>query len=152
MLDTSDVDSSLYQINLEGGDGEVHLWHGDDTLYGSDGMDTIFGNGGNDVLQGNGGADRLNGGEGNDTFRYVDIGDAGDIIEDFEAGDMLDLTDLLAANGMGSVEDAINDGAVSVTQSGANVEVAFNGTTLATLEGASIEDVAFTSFSNSAIM
>src|SRR5690606_30005905 len=63
MLDTSAVDSSLYQVQLEGGGGEVHLWHGNDTLFGSDGIDVIFGNGGDDVLQGNGGADRLIGGK-----------------------------------------------------------------------------------------
>ncbi|GEM_PF-970275 len=143
MLDTSAVDSSQYKIRLEGGGGEVHLWNGNDTLYGSDGIDVIFGHGGNDRLQGGGGADKLNGGAGNDIFSYAKIGDAGDIIQGYEKGDRLDLTELLAANNIGSVDQAIAGGKLNVSQSGANAVVKFDGATLATIENTNIDDVMF---------
>ncbi len=149
MLDTSMVDSSQYKVMLEGGGGEVHLWHGNDNLYGSDGMDIIYGNGGDDVLTGGAGADVLNGGAGNDIFRYEDIVDAGDIIQGFETGDALDLTELLAANGMSDLETALAEGDVTLTQNGANVEVGFNApdaeaVTLVTIENTNTEDLQFT--------
>ncbi|NCC20840.1 MAG: hypothetical protein EOM26_00085 [Alphaproteobacteria bacterium] len=142
------IEGARGQIHAGGGDDVVYGDVADDVLYGDGGMDFLCGDGGNDVLTGGAGADRLHGGAGFDTFRYMDIGDAGDIIQGFEAGDRFDVTELLAANGYGSVDEALESGALSVAQNGAHVTVGFTaGTesvTLATVENASVDDLLFT--------
>jgi endoglucanase len=136
-------------VNGGGGDDAIFGDTADDVLYGGDGMDFLYGHDGNDILAGGAGADLLNGGDGADVFRYTDIGDAGDLIQGFGGGDALDLNELLASNGMGSVDSAIADGSVNVSQNGPNVEVSFNvegagAVILATVENADAGDMAFT--------
>ncbi|MGZ9108699.1 MAG: calcium-binding protein, partial [Micavibrio sp.] len=143
LLADSDNDEAIV-INGGNGNDTLHGGTADDTLYGYDGMDFLYGHDGNDTLVGGRGADTLNGGAGNDVFRYTDITDAGDIIQGFAAGDKLDLTELLDANGMESVEKALADGNMNVTQKGAHVEVGFNGITLATVENVNTDDLLFT--------
>ncbi len=153
MLDTSALDHSKFDVFLYGegdvllssgndkvtliggapgkvyggaGDDVIYGDTGNDILYGGSGMDFLYGHDGNDILIGGPGADLLIGGAGADIFRYLDIGDAGDVIQGFEAIDRIDLNALLAANGLGSMDKALSDGYVSVTQSGAHAVVAFD--------------------------
>ena len=92
---------------LEGGDG-------DDQLDGGAGNDTLLGGEGDDILIGGAGNDSLLGGAGIDIFA-LESGDEGtvgspavDTIEDFVTGangDVLDLSDMLQGEDLGSLAD-----------------------------------------------
>ncbi|NCC22331.1 MAG: hypothetical protein EOM26_07700, partial [Alphaproteobacteria bacterium] len=146
------------QATLHGGGGNDALYGdtADDVLYGDGGMDFLYGDDGNDILVGGAGADLLNGGGGHDVFQYLDIADAGDVLQGFEAGDQLDLLNLLAANGIGSMDEAFSGGYVTAAQAGANATVSFDAdgaagsakaVTLATIENFASDDLTFAGMS-----
>ena len=95
-----------------------------ETLAGGGGADTINGLGGNDRLTGGAGNDSLDGGGGADTFVFA-AGHGEDTIAGFVAG-----TDMISLEGVTS--DSFG-AAVTATQDGANVEVAWAGGTITIL-------------------
>lgn len=135
-------------LNGEGGNDWMLGGSGNDTVNGGDGNDRMFGNDGNDRMTGGAGADRMAGGAGDDVFVYTALSDAGDTITDFDAtGDLFELSALMTAIGYAG-SDAVGDGYVGITQSGANtlVQVDADGggdgfTTLATLENVTATDI-----------
>jgi Ca2+-binding RTX toxin-like protein len=171
IVDTGYIDHAKYDVFLQGtgavtlggrddriamasgSKGNVHAGYGNDTLYGHDGIDFLYGDGGNDVISGGRGADTLSGGSGSDTFVYSNALEGGDIITDFTSTDKLDLTELLAANGMGSLSasQALSGGYVKTAVSGNDVIVSFDkdgagsqaAVTLATLKGAADDHITF---------
>ncbi|MGB3421827.1 MAG: Calx-beta domain-containing protein, partial [Dolichospermum sp.] len=99
---------------LNGGDG-------DDIIKGNAGVDRLFGDAGNDTLYGGLGNDQLTGGAGADIFA-LETASGSDIIFDFVSGtDLFDLT------------DALSFGNLSFNQSGANTQILFGGSLLATV-------------------
>ena len=112
------------------------------------GIDTLNGNGGNDTLNGGAGADRMEGGAGDDVFAYSALSDADDTITDFNAtGDLFELSALMTAIGYIGC-DAVADGYVGLTQSGANTLVQIDADgggdgflTLATLENVTATEI-----------
>jgi Ca2+-binding RTX toxin-like protein len=171
-VDTSYLNHALYDVYLSGtgavtlsskadsvmmtagSKANVHGGYGNDTLYGHDGIDFLYGDGDNDVISGGRGADTLAGGSGSDTFVYASALEGGDIITDFTSTDKLDLTELLAANGLGtlSTAQALSGGYVKTVTSGNDVVVSFDkdgagsqaAVTLATLKGAADDHINFT--------
>jgi glycerophosphoryl diester phosphodiesterase len=100
---------------------------GNDVLYGDQGNDTLYGDAGNDLLVGGLGADTLLGGAGRDTFVLApDEEGSSDLFNDFVVGE--DYIALL---------DGLTVEQLSIGQVGQNTEIAFNGSTLATLTGVS---------------
>lgn len=89
---------------------------GNDTLIGSSGNNVMNGGDGDDLLIGGGGNDTLAGGDGADTFR-LGSGTGDDVILDFADG-----TDRIDFSGSGI---AFAD--LTITQVGADAEIAFNG-------------------------
>ncbi len=131
--------------NLSGGNGNDYIYgragndtlNGDggiDHLYGQNGNDTLIGGEGNDFLQGGAGNDNLTGGDGQDTF-VLAAGKGTDTITDFEDG-----SDIIRLNG------GIQLGQLSITDSLGNVDISFNGETLATLQGVSAADLSADDF------
>jgi Ca2+-binding RTX toxin-like protein len=122
------VDGSSGDDVVLGGEGDdlVFGGSGDDRLEGGAGDDMLSGGSGNDVLFGGAGEDRLNGGSGNDSLvggDGIDIfalesGDEGsigvpavDTIADFTlgvGGDVLDLSDMLQGEDLGSLDGFLN--------------------------------------------
>ena len=135
---------------LYGGNGNDILNAGDggDHVQGDTGDDTLNGQGGNDHMNGGAGADRMAGGAGDDVFVYTALTDAGDTITDFNAtDDLFELSALMTAIGY-TGSDAVTDGYVGISQSGANtlVQIDTDGggdsfTTLATLENVTATDI-----------
>ena len=108
-----------------GGNDSIRGQDGLDTLYGGAGNDTISAGNGNDFLSGDAGSDVLIGGLGLDTFAFnVKVGLLGngvDTVTDFVLG-----TDSLSiANGSSSN--------VTFVQDGADIDVFYSGTQIATL-------------------
>jgi Ca2+-binding RTX toxin-like protein len=119
------VDGSSGDDVVLGGEGDdlVFGGSGDDRLEGGAGDDVLSGGSGNDVIFGDAGDDRINGGSGNDSLvggDGIDIfalesGDEGtvgvpavDTIADFTlgvGGDVLDLSDMLVDEELGSLDD-----------------------------------------------
>jgi Ca2+-binding RTX toxin-like protein len=122
---------------VDGGSGDdvVLGGQGDDLVFGGSGNDRLEGGDGNDVLRGGAGADRINGGDGDDRIiggsgddslvggGGIDIfalesGDEGsvgtpavDTIDDFAiggSGDVLDLSDMLQGEDLGSLDSYLN--------------------------------------------
>ena len=112
-----------------GGDGVDSLYGntGNDILNGGLGQDTVYGNAGDDDLESGTGGDNLHGGTGNDTYRFAR---GSGYVGVYEASNARADTDriLMGAN--------INPADVSVTQSGATLNLTINGTS----EGISIFD------------
>ena len=118
-------------------------------LDGGGAADTMIGGDGDDTITGGLGADKLTGGIGRDTFDFNLMAEAGDTIGDFKlgaTGDILDLSDLLDGIGYAGT-DAIADGVVLFTKSGANTIVRIDedgsagagaATTLVTLTNAAL--------------
>jgi Ca2+-binding RTX toxin-like protein len=112
------------------------------------GIDTLNGNGGNDTLNGGAGDDRIEGGTGDDVFAYSALSDADDTITDFNTtGDLFELSVLMTAIGYIGC-DAVADGYVGLTQSGANTLVQIDADdggdgllTLATLENVTATEI-----------
>ena len=120
----------------------------DDILVGGADDDSIYAYGGNDTLNGGAGADRMEGGAGDDVFAYSALSDADDTITDFNAtGDLFELSALMTAIGYIGC-DAVADGYVGLTQSGANTLVQIDADgggdgflTLATLENVTATEI-----------
>lgn len=94
---------------------------GNDKLVGGAGNDTLIGGAGNDRLNGGSGTDILTGGTGNDLFQFEAAWGA-DKVLDFEHGrDHLDLRAVYDINGLDNL---------SITQSGADTQIAFAGQTI----------------------
>lgn len=135
-------------LNGEGGNDWMLGGTGADTVNGGAGHDRMFGNDGNDRMTGGAGADRMAGGAGDDVFVYTALSDAGDTITDFDAtGDLFDLSALMTAIGY-TGSDAVADGYVGITQSGANTLVQVDGdgggdgfVSLATLENVTATEI-----------
>jgi Ca2+-binding RTX toxin-like protein len=120
----------------------------DDILVGGADDDSIYAYGGNDTLNGGAGADRMEGGAGDDVFAYSALSDADDTITDFNAtGYLFELSALMTAIGYIGC-DAVADGYVGLTQSGANTLVQIDADgggdgflTLATLENVTATEI-----------
>jgi Ca2+-binding RTX toxin-like protein len=119
-------------ILLEGGDDDDVIFGGAgiDVLKGDAGTDTLFGGAGADSLDGGAGNDTLTGGKGDDTLTGGDAAGVGtdvfvweladegtigapaiDTITDFDNsvnGDILDLSDLLVGEDVGSLESYLH--------------------------------------------
>jgi Ca2+-binding RTX toxin-like protein len=147
---TADVNAVSGNTITGGDDSEILLaGSGNDTLVGNTGDDVLLGNAGNDILQGGEGDDLLIGGSGDDTLVggsgidmfALEAGDEGtttspavDTISDFTlgaGGDVLDLSDMLQGENLGSLDDYLNfsydagtgDTTISVdTQGGSSFE------------------------------
>ncbi|MDH3631818.1 MAG: tandem-95 repeat protein, partial [Gammaproteobacteria bacterium] len=118
------VDGSSGDDVVLGGEGDDQVFggSGDDRLEGGAGDDVLTGGSGDDVIFGDAGDDRINGGSGNDSLvggDGIDIfalesGDEGtvgtpaiDTIADFTVGvggDVLDLSDMLQGEDLGSLD------------------------------------------------
>lgn len=135
-------------LNGDGGNDWMLGGAGADTINGGTGNDRMFGNDGNDRMNGGAGLDQMAGGTGNDVFVYSALSDAGDTVTDFNAADdLFELTALMTAIGYAG-SDAVTDGYVGISQSGANtvVQVDSDGggdsfVTLATLENVAATDI-----------
>jgi Ca2+-binding RTX toxin-like protein len=135
---------------IDGGAGNDNIYGGndDDTITGGSGVDRMFGHDGNDRMNGGAGADRMAGGAGDDVFVYSALTDAGDTITDFNATEELfELSALMTAIGYAG-SDAVADGYIGISQSGANTLVQIDADgggdgfgTLATLEGVTATDI-----------
>lgn len=125
-------------INGDNGDDEIYGGPDNDILSGNAGHDRVFGGTGNDQLFGNTGNDLLRGGIGNDILtggERIDYfvlapGEGTDTITDFE----VNVDQLLLENGL-VVE------ALSISQSGDNTLIEFNGETLAILNNVNSADI-----------
>jgi Ca2+-binding RTX toxin-like protein len=126
------------------GDDRLEGGAGDDVLNGGTGNDDLFGDDGDDILIGGSGDDNLLGGAGIDIFA-LESGDEGsvvtpavDTIGDFAFGvngDVLDLSDMLQGEDLGSLADFLEfsyDGVTGATT--INVDVAGNSDMLDTFE------------------
>jgi Ca2+-binding RTX toxin-like protein len=104
-----------------GNDGDIQGDDGNDTLFGGTGNDTLDGGANDDILTGGKGDDTLTGGDaagvGTDVFVWelADEGTIGapaiDTITDFDNsvnGDILDLSDLLVGEDVGSLENYLH--------------------------------------------
>ena len=111
------------------GDDNVSGNAGHDRVFGGTGDDQLFGNTGNDLLRGGIGNDILTGGERIDYF-VLAPGEGTDTITDFE----VNVDQLLLENGL-VVE------ALSISQSGDNTLIEFNGETLAILNNVNSADI-----------
>ena len=118
------------RIGGKGGDDMLFGEAGDDRIWGDDGDDILYGGLGNDTLTG----DDFSGGRGSDTF-VLAAGEGTDTIVDFEVG-----VDFIGLAG------GLTFGALSISQSGANAAIAFNGETLAVLNGISASALDASSF------
>ncbi len=123
--------------NLIAGDGNDHLFgfSGNDILNGGAGIDHLLGQQGDDSLIGGAGSDFLRGGNGNDTLNggadedifVLEVGRGTDTIVDFNNDeDLIRLT--------GDLEFA----ELSITASGSDAQISFNGELLAILENTDI--------------
>ncbi len=94
---------------------------GDDVINGMGGDDILWGNAGNDTLIGGAGADWLKGGNGADTY-VLDDASAVDTIADFSIpnGDKIDLSIMLDGQPGFTQDGALDDGFISLTQSGSD--------------------------------
>jgi Ca2+-binding RTX toxin-like protein len=124
---------------LSGGEGNdiINGGGGNDFLSGGPGDDDLFGGAGDDILIGGAGSDDMTGDAGADTFVIgFDSGSDGikDIIADYNYndGDSVDLTALLS--GSGATQANIGT-LVSVTDAGADTNIAIDGDVVATLTG-----------------
>jgi Ca2+-binding RTX toxin-like protein len=146
-LDTSNVDPNTGStvllegtgnVNLSNGNnsltvandtiGHIYGGNGNDVIHGGDQADFLFGGAGNDVINGGQGNDVLGGGRGTNTFEYDGLFDGHDIIVDFSNNDAIDIGRLLDTNGLTfkSVDQAIKDGNIVLTQDGENTNIAFD--------------------------
>lgn len=124
---------------LSGGEGNdiINGGGGNDFLSGGPGDDDLFGGAGDDILIGGAGSDDMRGDAGADTFVIgFDSGSDGikDIIADYNYndGDSVDLTALLS--GSGATQANIGT-LISVTDAGADTNIAIDGDVVATLTG-----------------
>lgn len=113
-----------------------------------DGSGPPAGSAGNDI-SGTAGDDTLIGGDGNDIFSFSTATDEGDdVIRNFGSGDVLRLSDVMDADGSGSVDlaDLDEDAGNSVSDAGGSLVLGFSSGTTVTLEG--IDGSGVTSFSD----
>jgi len=135
-------------LNGEGGNDWMLGGDGNDTINGGSGRDRMFGQDGDDRLHGGAAEDRMEGGAGADVFVYTALSDRGDTITDFDAAeDSFDLSVMMTAMGYAGA-DAVADGYLSVSQSGADTLVQIdadgggNGfVTLANLENVTATEI-----------
>ena len=115
---------------ISGGDGDDILFGGanydtvrgnagDDMLFGGGGTDSLVGGSGHDYLSGNAGDDIYRGGSGRDVFAFNE-GDGNGTIVDFTNG-----LDKIRIYG-----DSDDIGDINISSSGADVLLAFDGTTV----------------------
>lgn len=116
-----------------GADGDLLLGHeGNDTLQGGTGDDTLMGGTGNDSISGGSGADAF-------VFEGFRPGER-DIVTDFADG-----TDHLWLRDIPGADDAARFAALTISMSGAGVEISFGGTTIL-LAGVSATSIDATDF------
>ena len=119
------------------GNDAFNAGDGDDMIYGRAGNDSIYGGAGNDWLIGEGGDDLLTGGAGNDRFVFTK-GDGRDIITDFSSGDVIDLR--------GYGVNSLSQLGPYMSQSGANVVIAFDANNQITLQNVALSQLSAASF------
>ena len=159
------VDGGLGDDFVLGGEGDdlVFGGSGNDRLEGGDGDDLLNGGSGDDILYGDDGDDRLIGGSGDDSLvggGGIDIfaleaGDEGtvgtpavDTIADFNAGlngDVLDLSDMLQGEDLGSLTDYLDFNYNSLTgETTISIDVDGNGGVFETSQQIVLSDVDLT--------
>jgi hypothetical protein len=133
--------------NLVGGAGDDTLIGSDETdlLQGGAGDDLIYGGGGSDVIEDGSGNDTVFSGDDadlidladdgeTDVLVYTAVSEAGDTVTGFDVaapnvgaagGDVIDIAEVLAGGdfGGGTLQDAIDDGYVTLIDNGGNAEV-----------------------------
>ncbi|NJK28499.1 MAG: hypothetical protein HC925_08690 [Coleofasciculaceae cyanobacterium SM2_3_26] len=141
-----DKNISRAGTTVAGGDDILYGGLGNDRIGGKAGNDHLFGDEGDDSLWGDAGDDTLTGGAGNDFLAGDDFDSRGsdtfvlapaagtDTIADFQVG-----RDVIGLAGGLSFSELL------IARSGSNTSIAFNGETLAILQGvtASLTDSSF---------
>lgn len=141
-------ENRFHEIHLSAAtNGEVHGGDGAEEIIGHVRDDVIFGGGGADILSGGRGLDYLTGDAGDDVFRVSVDDNAVDVIEDFNAiigdHDLIDLSDLIAANGLEGYHASylVTRGHVSFEQEGSDVKVLVLGQEVVTLANTNVDDM-----------
>lgn len=143
---------------ISGKESSDYIWggFGDDAINGDNGDDELYGGPDNDILRGNIGHDRLFGGTGDDQL-FGDTGNdllRGGIGNDIlTGGDRIDYFVLAPGEGTDTITDFVVNvdklmlvnglvaEALSISQSGENALIEFNGETLAILNNVNSADI-----------
>ena len=117
------------------GNNRVDAGSGDDIVYLGN-QNRVLGGAGNDKFFASGGGNIISGGEGSDQFWIVtaEIAEAANTIVDFESGS--DVIGILGSAGLGISQDTL-----TLNEMDGNTEVAFDGNTLAMINGVTGLDV-----------
>jgi hypothetical protein len=131
-----DISAGILDLTTIPNGAEIVGTSENEALIGGSSDDTISDGTGNDIIVGGDGADLINLADDGETdiLVYTSISEAGDTVTGFDTdapdiggfgGDIIDLSDLLDSGGgfTGSLQDAIDDGYVQLSQVGGNVEV-----------------------------
>ena len=124
-------------FNGQGGDDSILGGDGNDSLLGGQGNDTLDGQAGDDTLDGQGGDDVLLGSDGNDTFATTGTGAGNDTVD---GGDGFNGIVVNGNNSADTISITAPSGAITVTNSGATIEVGTN-VQIVTVNGLSGDDL-----------
>ena len=111
------------QLNGNAGDDSILGGTANDLLLGGQGNDTLDGQAGDDTLDGQGGDDVLLGSDGNDTIATTGTGAGNDTVD---GGDGFNGIVVNGNNSADTISITAPNGAITVTNSGATIEVGTN--------------------------